>query len=297
MKSIQRAFVPGSKWVYFKLYTGTKTADKIIAQDISVVIRNLEKSQLIEKWFFIRYSDPDFHLRIRVLVKDESFIGDIILLFHKRLMRWIKTGQIWKIQLDTYNRELERYGGNLIEEAESIFHINSDCTLSILKKLIEKDEHYRWMIALKMIDCFLTDFSLDIQSKQLLFSHLHTSFKTEFGFDKYNAKQFNTKFRDHKNIIENVLQGKIIEKDFTSMYTLLDKQSKKLAPLIIQITQKAQRKKIKIEQLLTSYIHMMLNRLFRSKNRIHELVLYDFMYRYYTSELARSKYNKQPSKI
>jgi hypothetical protein len=36
---------------------------------------------------------------------------------------------------------------------------------------------------------------------------------------------------------------------------------------------------------------MMLNRLFRSKNRLHELVLYDFMNRYYKSELAKEKYN------
>ncbi|BAR50415.1 hypothetical protein TFKS16_0059 [Tannerella forsythia KS16] len=32
---------------------------------------------------------------------------------------------------------------------------------------------------------------------------------------------------------------------------------------------------------------MSLNRLFRSRNRIHELVLYDFMKRYYNGMLAR----------
>lgn len=38
---------------------------------------------------------------------------------------------------------------------------------------------------------------------------------------------------------------------------------------------------------------MTLNWLFRSKNRMHELILYDFMFRYYTSEIAKEKYNKK----
>ncbi|GHV23349.1 hypothetical protein FACS1894174_09080 [Bacteroidia bacterium] len=48
-----------------------------------------------------------------------------------------------------------------------------------------------------------------------------------------------------------------------------------------------------MNELLKSYIHMMLNRLFRSKNRMHEMVLYDFMFRYYTSGIAKEKYNKK----
>lgn len=55
--------------------------------------------------------------------------------------------------------------------------------------------------------------------------------------------------------------------------------------LFIKINKRSN--KITIEYLLTSYIHMMLNRLFKSKNRIYELVLYDFLRRYYASKIAR----------
>ena len=40
---------------------------------------------------------------------------------------------------------------------------------------------------------------------------------------------------------------------------------------------------------LTSMIHMTMNRWFRSKNRLHELVIYDFLSRYYISEIAKNK--------
>lgn len=48
-----------------------------------------------------------------------------------------------------------------------------------------------------------------------------------------------------------------------------------------------------MESLLSSYTHMSLNRLFISKNRIYELVLYDFLRRYYTSEIAKRKYTEK----
>jgi len=41
---------------------------------------------------------------------------------------------------------------------------------------------------------------------------------------------------------------------------------------------------------MASYSHMMVNRLFKSKQRLHEMVLYDFLHRYYKSEIARQKY-------
>lgn len=64
MNKIHRTFIPGSQWVYIKLYTGEKTADDLLIQVIAPVIKKVQKAQHIKKWFFIRYSDPDFHLRI-----------------------------------------------------------------------------------------------------------------------------------------------------------------------------------------------------------------------------------------
>jgi thiopeptide-type bacteriocin biosynthesis protein len=107
--------------VYIKLYTGYRTADDLLQQIIIPVIKDLQKKHRIEKWFFIRYSDPDFHLRIRLLLIDSQHVGEIINCFYRKLDIWNKNRLLWKIQLDTYNRELERYGKTMIEESESVF--------------------------------------------------------------------------------------------------------------------------------------------------------------------------------
>ncbi len=287
MKSIQRAFIPGSKWVYIKLYLGNNTADKVLIDHISYIVTGLKKKGIIDKWFFIRYTDPDFHLRIRLLVENESSIGDILNMFYKRLSPLVKDNLIWKIQLDTYNRELERYGNKSIELAESIFYYDSECILSILKKV--DNDNYRWMIALKMIDSLLSDFSFNINAKKDIMDKISNSFKIEFGFNQYNAKQFNTKYRDNKKNIEDVLNDTIKDTKFKALYLPIQKKTKNLKPIIDRLNNT---KNIDENSLISSYIHMMLNRLFQSKNRIHELVLYDFMKRYYISELAKLKYSK-----
>jgi len=294
MSAIQRTFIPGNRWIYIKLYTGEKTADDLLIQIITPIIKKLQKGRYIEKWFFIRYADSDFHLRIRLLVYDLQSIGEILHQFYKKLDKWNRNRLLWKVQLDTYNRELERYGSRLIEDAESVFCADSECILSILKNL-KGNENYRWMIALKLIDALLSDFSLTIEEKQKLMEETGKSYKAEFGFNEFNAKQFNTKFRENKKTVESVLNNSLNEKDFISLLQPIKKRSKQMTPAVEHIKKKAM-KEHSVNELLKSYLHMMINRLFRSNNRPYEMILYDFMSRYYAGEIAKAKYNKKESR-
>lgn len=286
---INRTFIPGSEWLYLKLYTGAKTADNILKHELYGYISDLIHNDIINKWFFIRYYDSEFHIRLRIHLKETQSFNYIFNHFFEICDSLIKTGLVWNIQCDTYNRELERYGEHLIEEAESIFCADSECILSILR-ILNGNDNYRWMIALKLIDELLSDFELDIGEKQKLMKTLSKSCKTEFGFNENNSKQFNSKFRENKKNIEAVLNNTIYEKDFISLYQPIEKRKKILIPIVKQIKSKLIMGE-EMNELLNSYLHMMLNRLFRSKNRIHEMVLYDFIFRYYTSEIAKQKYH------
>ena len=46
---------------------------------------------------------------------------------------------------------------------------------------------------------------------------------------------------------------------------------------------------LSLDDLMSSYIHMLLNRLFRNNQRTHELVVYDFMWRWYRTQVAIAK--------
>lgn len=117
---VQRTFLPGSQWLYLKLYTGQKTSDRMLIKMIDPLLRKFEKENYLQKWFFIRYWDPDFHLRIRLLINDPH-IGYIMHRFYEKMYIWNQSHLPWRVQLDTYEREIERYGKYMMEETESVF--------------------------------------------------------------------------------------------------------------------------------------------------------------------------------
>ena len=290
MRKVQRTYLPGSNWLYFKIYTGVVTADKIIANEIFRFIDKLKIEGLITKWFFIRYSDPDFHLRIRVRLKDVSDIGTIISLFYLTIKRLEAKNLIWKVQIDTYQRELERYHKELIEDGESFFYVDSEYTVKIIRKILVHNEECRWIIAFKMIDSLLSDFLFTLEQKLNLMERQSISFKKEFGFDEFNAKQFNTKYRDCMKIIHNIIkEDETLDKPLKRMIDELHKRSADLKPVCMTIIKKCKQHKIDYTLLPGHYIHMMLNRLFYEQARMHELIIYEFLRRYYASEIARSK--------
>lgn len=296
MEKLQRSFIPGSNWIYFKIYGGEKTLDNILSNDIFLIIRKLKKDKYINKWFFIRYADPESHIRVRLLLNRNENIADVIAFFYKILNRLFNDNLIWKVQIDTYTRELERYDFALIDESESIFCYDSECILSCLR-ILNKDlnEDWRWKLSLKMIDVFLNDFSFDIHMKRNIMEHLSFSFKKEFGFNEFNSKQFNIKYREYKSIVEYMIENtKSTDNIYMNLCKIIEQRSNKIKPIINNILIYFSKKSVEImtNQIICSYIHMMLNRIFRSKNRIHELIIYDFLRRYYTSKEAKIKYKQ-----
>jgi lantibiotic biosynthesis protein len=44
-----------------------------------------------------------------------------------------------------------------------------------------------------------------------------------------------------------------------------------------------------LNDIAISYMHMVCNRLFLSKHRMHEMVVYDFLFKYYTKEIYKNR--------
>ena len=76
MNHTKRLYIPGSEWVYYKLYTGPKTADTILTDLIDPVINNLSCKNLIEKWFFIRYFTGETKKRGLSYYENETMVEE-----------------------------------------------------------------------------------------------------------------------------------------------------------------------------------------------------------------------------
>ena len=119
-------------------------------------------------------------------------------------------------------------------------------------------------------------------------SKVKDNFVREFGLEK-SRSQLSDKYRVHRKAVEMLLEAK--EEKFRNIYNTLKVRSKAQKPIADQIM-KLVEKGEKRNALLSSYTHMMMNRWFRSKQRMHEAVVYDFLLKYYNSASARSRVSR-----
>lgn len=297
IENINRRFGPGSEWVYFKLYCGTTSADRILEENIALIIDELKKRDIIDKWFFIRYSDPHFHLRIRFHLKNTEHIGECMRIINNSIVQLQLEGLIWRVQLDSYQREVERYGENTIELAESVFCADSEGFLQFLS-LTEGDgrEEIRWLWGLRSANALLENFSLSLEQKAELLNAIKTSFANEFNMDKNLKLQINKKYADNRSMITTMMgDTSQIGKDFIPLLNVITEKSLQTEGFAKKILELKMQGKLMVSlpDLLGSYLHMLLNRLFIADARAHELIVYDIMAKYYQSQIAQLKNKPQ----
>lgn len=123
---------PFDEWIYLKLYGTSSSADDLIAYSISEYCNNLVKNKNIDKYFFMRYVDPEQHIRLRLNGEENKLLE-----IYPDLRKWLNSlkeeGLMTHFSLDSYDREIERYGGlELIDIAEKVFYFDSLVTENIL---------------------------------------------------------------------------------------------------------------------------------------------------------------------
>jgi len=288
---VKRNFIIGDEWLYYKIYSGHKTSEKILTEIIKPVSEELISQNIIDKWFFIRYNDPKFHLRIRFHLIN-SGIEKVIKLLKNKLEPYIENFHIYSVQTDTYKREIERYGKNTIEETENLFGLES-IMIANMADSIERDEgeDIRWKFAIKAVDTLYSDFGFNLNMKLSIFEILKDNFGKEFNFNKNLKKQLDSKFRKNRASIESIIRNKGEEynylKSVLDFITLKSKQSLTSVQKIINI-KKENKLKVEFNNLMSSYSHMLTNRIFLVSPRLNEYVIYYLLHKYYKSEIARN---------
>jgi thiopeptide-type bacteriocin biosynthesis protein len=272
---MQRDFCLGSQWLYYKIYTGVKTTDYILLEKLEPIISNLKNERIIQKWFFIRYRDPDEHFRIRFFVNDPDNLLNIIQAFYPVFNELLEKNLVWKIQTDTYKRELERYGVATMIDSEFIFWKDTEMILQYLeiKPYFSQDE-ISILFSLYSIDSFLNSFQLSNQDKLSLLDNLQISFKKEFEIQKEQKKEMDRSYRLYPQI--KLLFSN--SNEFPEIVAIVNNKSHEIQFTILKIQSEIE---IPLFAFLSSHIHMMLNRQYTSKQRMYELIIYDYLFKYY----------------
>lgn len=286
---IQRNFILGDSWLYYKIYTGTKTSDTILTKIIKPIADKLISENIIDQWFFIRYTDPKHHLRVRFHCTSATSIAVVINNLYPYLIEMVNDDFIWKVQTDVYKREIERYGSNTMILSEKIFFYDSVMIADFINLIEEEQEELRWLFSMKAIDSYLNSFDFNNNDKLKIMDYLKTSFANEFVSSKSIKKQLDERYRIERKKIENIIASTEAQSsEHSSICNIIATQEENIKEIALKILiyEKQGKLEIKFGDLISSYLHMLMNRLFKSKNRMHEMVCYDFLFRYYKSIVA-----------
>jgi thiopeptide-type bacteriocin biosynthesis protein len=291
--AVRRRFPPGSEWLYVKLYTGMGTADQVLNHLIDPLVRSSLRTGAADSWFFLRYGDPDWHLRLRLHGEPERLHTDVLPRLQSAAGALLDDGRLWRIQLDTYEREVERYGGARgIELAESVFAADSEAVLRIISALSgDVGLDLRWRLALLGMDRLFDDLGLSLEEKRASVRQSRLAFGREFRVDGAFRNQVGKRYRTERASLESLLRadpdpaGPLAE----GVRALQDR-SLRLAPVTRELRRLAEDGQLAepIDDLAKSFAHMHVNRLLRSAQRAQELVLYELLDRVYSSRSARA---------
>ncbi|MCF2445429.1 lantibiotic dehydratase [Dyadobacter sp. CY345] len=275
---VQRRFSIGSEWLYLKIYSGEKTGEAILIRDLYPVIKQLLDENIIEKFFFIRFADPDSHLRLRFYNSHrKDFYQQVINVIENALQKNLTGEIVYKIQVDTYTRELERYGKEQIALCETLFHQDSMTILEFLHYSdIGFDEHERFLFAIKQINQLLSGADFTFAARYELLEKLKESFFNEFNGHSDLRKQLGEKYRFFRPMMETIL---IKDQQVTNS------ENRYLKQLVENVPEKTQ-----LSAIIGSLIHMTVNRLFPSKPRAYELIIYHCLAKQYASEKSRKRF-------
>jgi len=279
---LQRRFIPGSEWMSLKIYSGNTNVENLLSDTLFPFIQ--QNCNLYDKWFFIRYGDPKWHIRLRFYGTPELLYGQLLPLFNHLLGPMVESNLLHKVEMFTYEREVERYGGpEATALIESLFMADSELISMVMAGIDEHGDDLRWRVTLLTTDMFLDLFECSAQSKLDLITLLRNGFGREFGDSGALRKQMGSRFRDIESVLnddfDKMSKKTNVELSLSQQYieTILTCWNQQVSPLIEKLLEFDEIQ----DDVLGSLLHMHNNRMFKDYNRKNEFVMHDFLRRVY----------------
>lgn len=235
-------------WLYIKIYVDRELSKEYIIRLYSL-FNDLYDNKIIDTAFYIQYADSEgFHLRIRLHALKERR-NDLLSTYLIWLNKVDKKLKYKNYVIDTYSRELERYGGiNAIERAEKVFSMDSLYTIELIRHAGQEQPN---MDLVGFYSCF-----------NILIIFMKTIDEIYDNLSKnISAKENRKEYRKHKELIEKYMNNPTILDNDTikSAYIKRENELVKYSNLLMRLKNKNELTNT-YENIALSIVHMFCNR-------------------------------------
>lgn len=257
--SINRKFLPGSQWLYYKIYLKQEYCNKFI-KNISSLLFDLMSNKEIISFFYIKFYDPDFHIRLRFKINPIDYIH-LITKINQFLSPLVIEKYISNVEISTYNREIERYSAENMEIIEDVFYIDSLLSINNLTTSFAKYNTNYWITSIRIIKEYLLLFFYTEEERVLFTKNMIDVLKNELDIQKTTTVSINKLYKDLKPSLNDIYN----KNTQNPLYEVLNEHIAKL-----DFT------KFSREYYAGNLIHMHITRIVNINNKYSEYVLYNF---------------------
>jgi len=284
----QRTLPPGSECLYLKLYGGKWALDQALGRDLGPFFQASARADCPA--FFIRYGDPEFHLRVRLWAPAAASLRAQLMALAEQ---WLAQGFVHTVEVSTYEREVERYGGLLgVTLAERLFAADSLYVAEVLALLTAEEERWRFYVAAAAMDATLESFALPLAERVSLLERLVYG-TSGVKPPKALGEWFSQRFRELGDGVAMALKGKFVGLPAVTalLAQALEQRTVAQKPVINELLAQVQTGSLTVPMAdyVASVLHMHANRLFLAAPNLHERLTYEMLRRHYRGVMGRAR--------
>ncbi|MBV9818056.1 MAG: lantibiotic dehydratase [Solirubrobacterales bacterium] len=289
----RRRFAPGSEWLFASLYGPAALADRVLTDVVAPLVQRVRHADWIDGWFFIRYGDPARHLRVRLHGTPERLGNEVRAALQAAVTPALEDGLLYRVALDTYEREVERYGGlDGVELMERAAEADADAVIKILSggSSIRERRHLAVASLASLYACSTLD---PVEQHRCCGALSEPSTR---GFTGPRAKLLGKQERAERAQVADVVAA-VDRSDVGSdpVIGALHERAQRLTPILRRLRALADEGVLErpLDDVVCSLAHMFVNRLLRDGGGLDELRVHDALARVYEGRLARERQRAQ----
>lgn len=276
----------GTEWLFAKLYCSPSHADLLLLELVKPLVEELQSAGHIDGWFFVRYADPQWHLRLRFHGDPEVLKTRALPRLREMAARHSASGSLWRMAFDTYEPETERYGGAAaIGLAERFFQIDSELGLDLMEVIAkDQDAELRWHLAFHGTDRLLAGLGFTLEERRSMAEEMAESCEQSWVVDESYRKQVAARFREERKVLSGLCGGVPgLPEDALAAF-------RKFSNAVEGVRREMEGKlAMPMREVAVSLVHMHLNRVLRTSHRAQETTMYNFLARTYAGRLAANE--------
>ncbi|MFG6417311.1 lantibiotic dehydratase [Roseateles sp. DC23W] len=272
---------PSTPYRYFKIYGPQVQIESLLVRIVKPLIDSLRHVDRFDHWHFVRYADPDLHLRLRVF--GDPTLCDAVANSLSAAIHRSGEYELLTLQDARYCPEVVRYGGSAgMAIAERLFSADSFyCLRAIEAAQAAGYSEQRLSYCIGAALGYMRNSFVDLDQQLNFAVSQLKNFQAELKPPSAMIQRADTHFRKSRATLEKTFDGEFISPNSSINQAFAEWQSR-----VADIMRLVPSMQI-VHYMLPSLVHMLCNRLLRSPSRPQEYIVW-----HHVTKLLRSAHAK-----